>query len=81
MAKETFMTIRPADVKLLALGVLVMLSCSSAATQVPDAAPTDCYPRPMSHLEIINSCADVTTYAKLPQLPKFAAGAALMPLP
>jgi len=75
------MPIHPIDAKLFGLLALLLGSCSSAAMQSPDAAPPACYPSPMTHLEIINSCADVTTYDKPAQLPKLAPGAPLMPLP
>lgn len=68
---------------LLALPAALLL-CTCDAPVDPNAheTPTEtCYSAPTTHLEIINSCGDGISYDKPAQLPKFAPGAPLMPLP
>lgn len=46
-----------------------------------DGAPSDCFPNPTTHLEIINACTDAVKIAKSPTLPLRYPDGGLPPLP
>lgn len=68
---------------LLALpAALLLCTCDTPGDpNAPETPAETCYSAPTTHLEIINSCGDGISYDKPAQLPKFAPGAPLMPLP
>lgn len=65
----------------LVSAALLLGTCGSPSDPNPDSMSADCVMNPMTHVEIINSCADVLSFDKPAQLPKFQAGAPLQPLP
>lgn len=65
----------------LTLTASLLCTCGTAADPAPGATDASCFDNPTTHIEIINSCADVVSYEKPAQLPKFQPGAKLMPLP